>query len=256
MKPLRKTAPATFKDEGGKGEFSAAFSVIGNVDRDGDRVVSGAFDDVMVDNPHPAIVWTHRWDVPPIGETKDWEEKDDLVVARGRLFESDHEVARQVYVGLKSGALRQFSWSGMMAPGGWVEVEAKDRVSEDHLMDIVKLGEFWEWGPTLLGANPSTEVLSSPKSLAVMLGLPQKAVDTLLAQHMAALKAGARNSSKDAERLQAIHDLSVENGAVCADVEDEDDDGGKSHGSTRPDPKAVASLFGAAPHMAIHANHS
>lgn len=31
-------------------------------------------------------------------------------------------------------------------------------------------------------------------------------------------KAGARNSSKDAERLQSIHDLAVENGAECAAV--------------------------------------
>lgn len=31
----------------------------------------------------------------------------------------------------------------------------------------------------------------------------------------AALKAGARNNSKDAERLQSIHDLAVQNGASC-----------------------------------------
>ncbi len=31
-----------------------------------------------------------------------------------------------------------------------------------------------------------------------------------------AVKAGARNSTKDAERLQSIHDLAVENGAACA----------------------------------------
>lgn len=31
----------------------------------------------------------------------------------------------------------------------------------------------------------------------------------------AAIKAGARNSTKDAERLQSIHDLTVENGADC-----------------------------------------
>lgn len=35
----------------------------------------------------------------------------------------------------------------------------------------------------------------------------------------AALKAGARNSTKDAERLQHIHDLAVENGAQCAATE-------------------------------------
>lgn len=31
------------------------------------------------------------------------------------------------------------------------------------------------------------------------------------------IKSGARNSSKDAERLQTIHDLAVSNGAVCAE---------------------------------------
>ena len=44
-------------------------------------------------------------------------------------------------------------------------------------------------------------------------------------------KAGARNSSKDAERLQSIHDLTVENGAIC--------DGEKSHTQT-PDPAIQA----------------
>jgi hypothetical protein len=34
----------------------------------------------------------------------------------------------------------------------------------------------------------------------------------------AAIKAGSRNSTKDAERLQNIHDLAVENGALCAGV--------------------------------------
>lgn len=257
VRPFHKTSPATFKDEGGKGEFSAAFSVIGNVDKDGDRVVSGAFDKALEENPTPPIVWTHRWDVPPIGETLDVGEDKDagLVTARGRLFSDDHEVARQVYVGLKSGALRQFSWSGMMAPGGWVEVPEGERESDDHVMDIVELAEFWEWGPCLLGANPETSVLSGPKSLSIMLGLTEKATDRLLAQHMASLKAGARNSGSDLERLQTIHDLSVENGAKCVDGDGEEDDDGKAAGRSRPDREAVASLFGAAPRQHQHAHH-
>lgn len=36
-----------------------------------------------------------------------------------------------------------------------------------------------------------------------------------------AVKAGARNSTKDSERLQSIHDLAVENGATCVTVEAE-----------------------------------
>jgi len=38
----------------------------------------------------------------------------------------------------------------------------------------------------------------------------------------AAIKAGARNSSKDAERLQTIHDYAVENGATCDQANTED----------------------------------
>jgi len=36
----------------------------------------------------------------------------------------------------------------------------------------------------------------------------------------AAVKAGSRNSTKDAERLQHIHDLAVENGATCVATEE------------------------------------
>jgi HK97 family phage prohead protease len=36
-------------------------------------------------------------------------------------------------------------------------------------------------------------------------------------------KAGSRNSAKDAERLQTIHDLAVANGAVCSDAAGEEE---------------------------------
>jgi HK97 family phage prohead protease len=45
------------------------------------------------------------------------------------------------------------------------------------------------------------------------------------------LKAGARNSTKDAERLQGIHDYAVENGALCGD---------KSHTPQTPEPAAAS----------------
>lgn len=44
-------------------------------------------------------------------------------------------------------------------------------------------------------------------------------------------KTGARNSSKDAQNLQSIHDLAVSNGAVC--------DAEKSHTPEAPEPAAV-----------------
>lgn len=53
-----------------------------------------------------------------------------------------------------------------------------------------------------------------------------------------AAKAGARNSTKDAERLQTIHDLAVTNGAACVTPEKSISRGGlvrKGHGMTAND---------------------
>lgn len=63
-------------------------------------------------------------------------------------------------------------------------------------------------------------------------------------------KTGARNSSKDAERLQSIHDLSVANGAVCdakhAPVPDTDLDS-EVKTSTDTDPEDAPAVAGAVP---------
>ena len=54
----------------------------------------------------------------------------------------------------------------------------------------------------------------------------------------AALKAGARNNTKDSERLQSIHDLAVQNGAACD---------GKTPEPAAPAPEPPAEEAGKAP---------
>jgi HK97 family phage major capsid protein len=56
--------------------------------------------------------------------------------------------------------------------------------------------------------------LDKPAAVAICYAsiVEGKSLDFLLDE---ALKAGARNSARDGERLQAIHDLAVENGAMC-----------------------------------------
>lgn len=49
--------------------------------------------------------------------------------------------------------------------------------------------------------------------------IPSNRESTVLSSKSYAEKAGARNSTKDAERLQTIHDLTVENGATCEGAE-------------------------------------
>lgn len=49
--------------------------------------------------------------------------------------------------------------------------------------------------------------------------IPSNRESEVLSSKAYAEKAGARNSTKDAERLQTIHDLTVENGATCEGAE-------------------------------------
>lgn len=62
--------------------------------------------------------------------------------------------------------------------------------------------------------------------------------EALVTAAKAALKLGARNSVKDAERLQAAHDLLVENGAEC----------GSGKAAPRPAARAVKSAAGSFEH--------
>jgi HK97 family phage prohead protease len=225
----RKAVVAEFKARDEPGVFEARFSRFGNVDRYSDRVLKGAFEDVFKGDL-PPVVWTHMWEIPPVGETLEAKETDVGAEAVGRLFvkgDEDHEVARQVYTAMKAGALRQFSYAYTVAEAAFVEEDGQE------VREIAKFAELFEWGPTLVGVNPETELLAAPKALPRLVGALEagglsedELVDTLgkagldvgplVDRWIADVKAGARNSAKDLERLQMIHDLAVENGASCA----------------------------------------
>lgn len=221
------------------GRFTAIVSVFGNVDSVRDRVMPGAFKNTLKDDGLPPLVWSHQWLTPPIGKTNDAQENDEGLLIDASLFvdpADGHDLARQINAGLRDGVLKQFSFA--------YDVIAARFVEEDG-MEIRELEELKliEVGPCLLGANEATRVVAPPKTIAAALdALDVKGWDELLVE----LKAGSRNSAKDAERLQTIHDLAVQNGAACEpDTEDE----GKSRrdGDEHPDPARVAELLFAAP---------
>jgi HK97 family phage prohead protease len=171
---------AEFKANGKKGEFVAEFSVFDNLDRDGDIVRQGAFAKAFEENPRPPIVWTHRWDIPPIGETLDASETKGGARGIGRLFVEEHEVAAQVYAGLKSGALRQFSYAYELEEDGCVLRKAADEEKSPRrdglVRELLAFRMVPEWGPTLVGANPQTQLLATAKSVATLLGVPETAL--------------------------------------------------------------------------------
>ncbi len=138
------------------GTFEAVVAIFGNVDRYGDRMVKGAFARTLSENGPPAVVWSHQWETPPIGETLAAQETDEGLLIKARLLvgeDEDHAVARQVYAAMKTGALRQFSFAYTVNRA--VDVtEDGETVRELHDVDLIEVG------PCLRGVNPATRLLA------------------------------------------------------------------------------------------------
>jgi HK97 family phage prohead protease len=167
--PEAKAVRAEFKAGAAPGEFTAEWSVFENIDRVKDVVVPGAFKayEGKASEELPPVVWSHLWDVPPIGLTLDVTETATGAKSTGRLFVSgsdDHKTAREVYTAMKGGALKQFSFSYFVPEGG-SEMGQKDGVNVRYLKSL----DVIEWGPCLIGVNPATQLLDAPKHLAAAL---------------------------------------------------------------------------------------
>lgn len=149
------------------GEFEALVAVFNNIDGIGDRVLPGAFTRSLKERGLPPLVWSHQWDVPPIGVVNDASETDKGLLIKGRLFVGEGEdspVARQVYTAMKAtdgngvAPLREFSFGYEVRSSSWV-TENGDEIRE--LKDL----ELFEVGPTLVGMNPETQLLTVKATL-------------------------------------------------------------------------------------------
>ena len=171
MTPTLKSGRATFKALKTPGEFTAEFSVYGNVDLDGDRIVKDALVPALTKNPYPAVVWTHAWDIPPIGETLESKSTPTGGEGTARLFLDDHPIAKQVWAGLSAPnqPLKEFSFAFTIGAAELVEnTKGEDTPRKDgRIREIQTIEEIFEWGPTLRGANPATSVLDLRKSAAL-----------------------------------------------------------------------------------------
>ena len=69
----------------------------------------------------------------------------------------------------------------------------------------------------------------------------------LYAAELDAMKAGARNSKKDAERLQMIHDYAMENGAVCQGMNSEHEEEYKAQSIKAADLDGIYTTYNTPP---------
>lgn len=182
-----KTMPATVAPDTEAGQFEAIVSVFNNKDLGGDIVRPGAFTKTLefwktVGDPIP-VYWSHRMDDPTynIGavleakevsgaEVPEWanahvKENGGLYI-KGQL--DDFGLGAHVAHLLKNRRVKQFSFS-------YDVVNESKNATETELLDLF----LHEVGPTPLGMNPLTELLSAkgftPVQARALLGFPEPA---------------------------------------------------------------------------------
>lgn len=172
--------------DGQKGRFEALVSVFGNVDLQGDRVMPGAFtatlDEWKATGAPIPIIWSHDWGNPNahIGSaTPDQVTETEQGLKVGGSIDLDNPFAAQVYRLLKERRVKEFSFGYNVR---------KEKKADDGANDLLDLGLI-EVGPTLKGANPSTELLAVKSDLEV------------------AAKAGRPISAKNGEKLRTATDV-------------------------------------------------
>jgi HK97 family phage prohead protease len=164
------------ESENPNGEFEVVLSAE-TVDRDGEVIDKGAFEPLPESIPFHAFHDFHD----PIGRAVPFYE-DGVLKARG-VFASTAR-AQEIRTLVSEGVIGHTSV-------GFMAAIRKDAEDAPH----VTKGELLEGSFVSVPSNREAAVLMAKEFDA---------------------KAGARNSTKDSERLQSIHDLAVENGAVCA----------------------------------------
>lgn len=166
--------------ESPNGEFEVILSAE-TVDRDGEIIDAKAFEPLPESIPFHAFHDFHD----PIGRGVPFYD-GDVLKARG-VFASTPR-AQEIRTLVTEGVIGHTSVGFMAAV----------RKDADEDAPHVTSGELLEGSFVSVPSNREAAVLAAKEFDA---------------------KAGARNSNKDSERLQSIHDLAVENGAVCATTE-------------------------------------
>lgn len=174
--------------EAGSGKFEALVSVFNNVDHVKDVVMPQAFDRAVKELDPPPVVWSHYWNIPPIGDLIEWGPTEKGLRVKGELFvgaDDKHQYADMVYAAMKSRdgrkpALREFSFSYDIPDGGTKEAEREEDEKTIEVLELHELFPVHEVGPCLKGCNPATQLISAPKSAwkADLEALIQKGVVT------------------------------------------------------------------------------
>lgn len=142
-----------------EGSFEALVAVFNNIDSYGDVILKGAFADTLKewgDSGYPVpVVWSHDKDDPfsHIGVVTEAKETDTGLVVKAQL-DMENPKAAQVHRLLKGGRVKEFSFAFSY---DMEDVSPAKRDSVE-VRELKKL-KLYEVGPTMVGANPSTQLM-------------------------------------------------------------------------------------------------
>lgn len=221
-----KTCSAQIKAAGTQdgtddGVFEAIVATY-SLDSVGDRILPGAFAETLAEwkasgGPIP-VLWSHMSHDPDyhIGWVEDAEERDEGLWVKARL-DLDEPKTAKIYKLLKGRRVTQFSFAYDILDGAYVE----NRETGESFYELRKL-KLYEVGPTLIGANQDTELLSTkqgPVAINVHPGQPTVDADparglgekiTGPAKSASLVKAGRALSAKNESRVRDIARLATE----------------------------------------------
>lgn len=212
----------------GKGFFAALVSVFGNADRNGDRVLPGAFTKTLANwkqagNPIP-VIWSHQHgDLPSLlggVDPSDIQETKEGLVVAGRLDIENNPKAAEVFAAMQKGLIT--NWSFAFETRDW-------ELGSDGIRELKEI-DLFEVGPTLVGANPEARTLAL-KSITDWNGTTFVPVP-LEQDEQLEDKAGRRISIATASKLAAIredlvrHTKAIDELLLAEDVEEGTSDGG------------------------------
>ncbi len=187
MKIKTFRSPLVAKADGEPGEFRAVFSTFNVKDHDGDVTLPGAFTDGQKVR---ISYWGHRWADLPVGRGEIHSDEKEAWVD-GRFF-LDTEAGKETYQTVKNlGELQEWSY-------GFDILERSEGEYDGDQVQFLRRLDVHEVSPVMLGAGIDTRTT--------------------------AIKEGRRNSGSDRDRIQRIHDLTLELGAKCAEPDQNADD--------------------------------
>ena len=216
-----KSCPVRIKAAGehegtDEGTFEAIVAAY-NLDSVGDKITPGAFAETLAEwkgrgDPIP-VLWSHMSHDPEyhIGEVLEAEERPEGLWVKARIDLEPGSKAKKVYDLLKGRRVTQFSFAYDVEEGAWV-----DQKDGEGYYELRKL-KLYEVGPTLIGADQSTELLDVKSADGATMRIAVEgatAAQTEQLRHALtgamAAKAGRTLSAKNEERVKEIARLAKE----------------------------------------------